>query len=133
VGYAWGEHVGELELRLEADDEPGIFAAAVAAFAELLAGEEDDGAPTDWFDVRADGGDRAALLAAWLDELVFLAEHERLVPVTVEGLTLDATGVSGRVGGHRGEPPHLVKAVTYHRLAFEPGAGGFHATAVLDV
>jgi protein-L-isoaspartate O-methyltransferase len=40
---------------------------------ELLGGDD---APTrEWFDANAEGEDRAALPAAWLEELVFLAEH----------------------------------------------------------
>jgi SHS2 domain-containing protein len=35
--------------------------------------------------------------------------------------------------GVRGDPPHLVKAATYHRLALEPGGSGWRATVVLDV
>jgi SHS2 domain-containing protein len=41
--------------------------------------------------------------------------------------------MQGRVGGRRGEPPHRVKAVTYHRLAFERRGAGWTATVVLDV
>jgi SHS2 domain-containing protein len=130
--HTWAEHVGELELHLFADDEAGIFASAVAALGELLSGEE-DGEIQEWQDVSAEGADRPALLAAWLEELVFLAEHRGLVPITVSDLRLDPTAVGGRVGGYRGRPPHLVKAVTYHRLMFERGDGGWRATLVLDV
>jgi hypothetical protein len=98
VGYRWGEHVGELELRVDAPDEHGVFAAATAALGELLGGDEPRDAG-EWFDVAAEGADPA-----------------------------------GRVGGYRADPPHLVKAVTYHRLAFAPAAaGGYEATVVLDV
>jgi len=37
------------------------------------------------------------------------------------------------VVGHRGTPPHLIKAVTLHRLVFEPDDGGWRARVVLDV
>ena len=133
MGYRWGEHVGELELRVDAPDEDGVFAAATAALGELLGGEGARGAE-EWFDVAAEGGDPAGLLAAWLEELVFLAEHDGVVPVAVAGLRVDGSSVRGRVGGYRSDPPHLVKAVTYHRLAFAPAAaGGYEATVVLDV
>jgi SHS2 domain-containing protein len=73
------------------------------------------------------------LLAAWIDELVFLAEHERVVPLVAQDVTLEPARASGRVGGYRSEPPHLVKAVTYHRLTFERREGAWQATVVLDV
>jgi len=37
------------------------------------------------------------------------------------------------VAGVLGEPPPLVKAVTYHRLAFEPSGERYVARVVLDV
>jgi len=33
----WTEHVGELELWVEAPDEPGVFTEALRALGELLA------------------------------------------------------------------------------------------------
>jgi SHS2 domain-containing protein len=127
--YGWAEHVGELELWVEAPDQAGVFAEALRALGELLAGE---GASVQHA-VTAEGDDRAVLLAAWLEELCFLAETEGFVPETVEELVLEPRRVRARVGGRRGSPPHLVKAVTYHRLSFEPVAGGWRAVAVLDV
>lgn len=132
VTYSWGEHVGELELRLAAAEEPGVFAAAVHAMGELL-GSEDGGDAEEWFEVSAAGADRAVLLAAWLEELIFLAEHHGAVPVVVEDVVLEPARIRARLGAYRGDPPHLVKAVTYHRLAFEPHADGWRATVVLDV
>jgi SHS2 domain-containing protein len=136
MGHDWAEHVGELELRVTAASEPEVFAEAALALGELLA-EEDDagpGAALEWRDVGARAPDRGALLAGWLDELVFLAETEGFVPAAVEDVVLGPGAVRTRVGGRRGSPPHLVKAVTYHRLAFEPApGGGWRAVAVLDV
>lgn len=123
--------MGELELRLEASAEEAVFATAAAALGEVLGADGDEA--EEWFDVSAEGSDRAALLAAWIDELIFLAEHERLVPLEARDIMLGPARVQGRIGGRRGEPPHLVKAVTYHRLAFERGGAGWTATVVLDV
>jgi SHS2 domain-containing protein len=77
--------------------------------------------------------DRAALLAAWLDELVYLRETEDLVPDAVERLELDGNTLAASVRAHRGQPRHLVKGATYHDLAFESVGGGSSATVVLDV
>jgi SHS2 domain-containing protein len=131
MGHAWGEHVGELELRLEAPDERSVFLAAVDAMRELL-GDDGDG-PRASFDVTAEGRERAVLLAAWIEELVFLAEHDGVVPVAVSDLVLGPASVRAQVSGYRGSPPHLVKAVTYHRLRFEADGTGWRANVVLDV
>jgi SHS2 domain-containing protein len=131
--YRWGEHVGELELALHAASERGVFGDAVRAFGELLA---DDGAPAGEprrHTVAVTGPDRAALLVGLLEELIFLAETEGFVPGELEEARIGEGALEARIGGHQGEPPHLVKAVTHHRLSFEPGAGGFTATVLLDV
>lgn len=78
-------------------------------------------------------GDRPVLLAEWLSELAFLAEVEGLVPERVTELEVGREGLEATVEGRHGEPRHVVKAVTYHRLGFAPNGDGWHATAVLDV
>jgi len=132
MSYRWVEHVGELELHVEAGDEAAVLADTVAALHELLADDDRDG-ELEWRHVQAHGRDRAGLLAAWIEELTFLAETEGFVAERIGELALDRVRVRARVGGRHGSPPHLVKAVTYHRLSFEPGGRGWRATAVLDV
>lgn len=130
--YRWVEHTGELELEILAPTEAGVFADALAALRELMA----DGPPLGeavprQLDLAA--GDRAALLAEWLSELAFVAETERLVPEELRSLSLGDGRLRAAVAARRGDPPHLVKAVTLHRLSFEPAEGGWRATVVIDV
>jgi SHS2 domain-containing protein len=133
VPYGWGEHTGELELWVTASSASEVFEEALRAVAELLGSEEGEtGAPAARL-IAIEGGDHARLLAGWLEELAFLAETEGFVPERVEELRLAPAGVSGRVVGHSGSPPHLIKAVTLHRLAFEPDGDGWRARVVLDV
>jgi protein archease len=131
VTYRWGEHVGELELHVEAATERDVFADATRAFGELLA--EEDTPVMDSRRVTASGHDRAVLLAEYLEELIFLAETEGFVPAALQELRLGDGSLEAVIGGARAAPPHLVKAVTYHRLAFERGGGGWRANALLDV
>lgn len=139
MAYRWGEHVGELELRVSAESEAGILRDAARAFGELLVEEGgeaivDPGSRTETRDVRAHGTDRALVLAAFLDELIFLAEVEGFVPEAVDDVVVTGEGASACVAGRIGSPPHLVKAVTHHALRFEPAdGGGWEASAVLDV
>ena len=128
--YGWGEHTGELELWVTASSEREVFEEAVRAMAELL---DDEGGERQSRDVAVAGADRAGLFAEWLEELAFLAETEGFVPERAEEVVLAPAGVTARVVGHRGAPPHLIKAVTLHRLAFEPDDGGWRARVVLDV
>ncbi len=141
--YRWVEHTGELELEVEADVEEAIYAQALQAIAELLGNEPDtepargpDGLAARGHavrDVAVEAPDRSRLLAEFLGELAFLAETERFVPVGLERLELEAGRLQATVRGRTGDPPHLVKAVTYHGLSFEAVDGGWRATVVLDV
>jgi SHS2 domain-containing protein len=141
--FRWAEHTGELELEIEADAEEAVYEAAVRAVSELIEDEPETGART-----RGDAGvpvdatvrrvaveapDRARLLAELLGELAFLAETEGFVPEQLERLAVDGRRLDATVRGHVGDPPHLVKAVTYHRLVFDADDGRWRATVVLDV
>jgi SHS2 domain-containing protein len=132
--YRWVDHTSELELHVEAPTEAGVLSEATTALAELLRGDAGDGGGERVTrEVTVEADDRAQLLAAWLEELVFLAETESIVPDDVRFESLDQRGLRACVEGRRGEPPHLVKAVTYHRLAFDRADAGWTATVVLDV
>lgn len=76
------DHTAELELEVQAPTEQAVFVEATAALGELLAEDPDDArdAPPARREVSAQASDRPALLAAWLEELVFLAETEGLQP-----------------------------------------------------
>ena len=127
--FRWVDHTAELELEIEASTEEGVFADALAALAELLAG---DGNETERR-VSVEAEDRPALLAAWMEELVFLAETEGFEPLAVRALELGPHSAEATVTGRLGQPPPLVKGITYHRLSFAPAGDGYRATVVLDV
>jgi protein archease len=131
VGYRWVDHTAEVELEIEAPTEASVFEDALTALAELL----DGGAAGELVtvDLSLAGSDRALLLADWLDELVFHAETERLIPCELARLELRETGLATSVRCRRGSPRPLVKGVTHHRLTFDSIDGGFRATVILDV
>lgn len=153
MGYRWVEHTSELELCIEAPSEEAVFEQALQALGALLAdgqagegdGEADGQGESEGLgqgdgddegvlrEVAVAAGDRAALLAAWLDELVYLVETEDFIPCGVERLRLEGEELTASVRARRGHPRHLVKGVTYHELSFAPGGDGFAATVVLDV
>ena len=128
--YRWVDHTAEVELEIRADSEREVFADSLAALAELL-GVDGDGDERRTIGVAAT--DRPSLLVGWLEELAFLAESEGFEPLALESLELTEGELRGVVRGRLGEPPPLVKAVTYHRLSFEPCDSGYCATVILDV
>ena len=152
--YRWVEHTGEVELEIEAPTQQGVYEEAVRAMNELL-GEEHDGgeieregaAPSAGEPARepsaVDAGarrvialeapERSRLLADFLGEVAFVAETERFLLVCIERHALDDRLLEAKLRVRIGSPPHLVKAVTYHRLAFDPVDGGWRARVVVDV
>ena len=58
---------------------------------------------------------------------------EGFVATRVIDVSLGERSISATVGGVLGEPPPLVKAVTYHRLSFERHGERYVARVVLDV
>jgi SHS2 domain-containing protein len=129
--YEWVEHTAEVELVIHAATEEAVFEEALLAFAELVA--RDPTGPPARHDVEAAAADRASLLAAWLEEFLYLAETEAFVPVRLARFDLAADRLRATVAGYRDRPAPLVKAVTYHRLAFAPAGDGYRARLVLDV
>jgi SHS2 domain-containing protein len=145
--YRWVDHTAEVELEIEAAGEREVLEEAMRALAELL-GIEATGADASAEPARrtitaepprrtitADAPDRATLLAAWIEELAFLAESEGFVATELLDLDLPSGvgSLHATVAGVLDEPPPLVKAVTYHRLAFEPAGDGYLARVILDV
>ena len=128
--HRWVEHTAELELEIDAATEAGVFVEAAEALSELLGGRA-QGEPA-LRDVKAAAPDRPALLAEWLNELVFLSE-QGFVPERVVALDLGDAGLRATVEGRAGEPRSLVKAVTYHRLRLEPEGVRWRGRVVLDV
>jgi SHS2 domain-containing protein len=129
--FRWVDHTSEVELEIEAASRQELFAEAVPAVTELLGSGDRSRPRSRDVTVRADDG--AALFAAWLEELVFLAETEGFVPEAVETLELGDVELRARVRGRRGDPAHLVKGVTYHRLEVAIVDGAWIGRVVLDV
>ena len=123
------EHTAELELELVAESAEEALEDGLNALAELLGpagGQELERV------VELEARDLPTLLALWLEELVFLADTEALVPERAE-IVLVGSSLRAVVHGRRGTPRPLVKAVTLHRLHFAPEDGRWLGRVVLDV
>ena len=134
---AWfEEHPGEITMMVRAPTLAGVFAEAGRALAGLMLRERDVRAPeTAHEDLVLEAGDRAALLVAWLNELIGRAEISSIVFTRFEVRVAEDHRVEAAI---HGVTPTLfrnpVKAATYHRLAVEPeDDGGYVATVILDV
>ena len=129
--YRWVDHTAEVELHVEAGSEAEVFSEALTALGELMSDEGT--AETASYTVSAAAPDHAALLVEWLNEVVYLAETEALVPERVERLQLEDRGVESTVAGRKAAARPLVKAATYHGLELAERDGSWRATVVFDV
>jgi SHS2 domain-containing protein len=127
--YRWVDHTGEVELVIEAWSEEEIFADALSAYRELAAGEGEPAARS----IALEAGDRADLLARWLEELIYLADAEGFVPERVVEIEVERNSLRAEVAGRAGSASPLVKAVTYHGLQFGFDGERWRAHVVLDV
>ena len=130
--YRFVDHTSELRLELEAQTEASVLAEAAVAIGDLL-GDSPPERVEVVREVQVEAGDRAALLAAWLDELVFLAETDGFVPTRVDRIQIDGGAARGVVSGYHGSPPHLIKGVTYNELELSFDGRLWHGRVVLDV
>jgi SHS2 domain-containing protein len=131
--HSFVEHTSEVELRLEAPTLAALFVQAGKALAELMLGEATGSeAVTDRVIVTAP--DRAALLAAWIDELIFRAEIRKAVFTRFDVARVDEQEIAAEIGGVA-EPvlKTAVKAATFHDLRVAEENGRWVATVVLDV
>jgi SHS2 domain-containing protein len=125
--HSFVEHTSEVELWLEAPTLAALFVQAGKALAELMLGEA-----TGSEAVTAP--DRAALLAAWIDELIFRAEIRKAVFTRFDVARVDEQEIAAEIGGVA-EPvlKTAVKAATFHDLRVAEENGRWVATVVLDV
>jgi SHS2 domain-containing protein len=97
-----------------------------------------ESAPPGYAPAERGGGIEDALVA-WLQELLFRFETQRLVPLTFDFAEAGPRRVRARVGFGRFDPKRHraateVKAVTYHELAVrEEADGAWSARFILDV
>lgn len=79
------------------------------------------------------GRDQEDLLVAFLSELVFFQEHQRIAFDRFE-LQIDESSLSGRIGGSPiQELTRPIKAITYHNLTIRKTATGLETEIVFDV
>ncbi len=83
-------------------------------------------------------GDRETLLAAWLNELLYLHETRAFVVGEWRIDRIEETALEAEVGGEGVDPArHVVlghvKAATYHELVVRPTDAGWEARVIVDV
>ncbi len=134
-GYEILEHTADVGIRARGSTLEGAFASAAEGLAELMGAWFPGQGRERPIEVRA--SDRAALLVAWIDELLFLHEAEDAI---FGGFDVDGVGddrLRARVllaaRGDRALDDVGIKAATYHRLRVESEGDAWLAQVYLDV
>jgi SHS2 domain-containing protein len=137
TGYELFEHTADVGVHAWGERPEEVFEHAASAMFSLIC----DPLTIDrieTMDVRVEAGDRELLLAAWLNELIFLFESRRILFIDFEVLELDDTHVVARVSGEPLDPSRHavcggVKAATLHQLSVRQRPEGWEGFVILDV
>jgi SHS2 domain-containing protein len=133
ASHSFEQHTGEVKVRLEAASLAELFVEAARALCDILGRPEDEKLGV-WHRTTVTGRDHEALLVAWLNELIALAEIEGRLYCDVAIDDLTGTRLDARIRGALfRETRTAVKAATLHGLRIETGPAGASATIILDV
>lgn len=136
------DHTADWAIRVRGRDLPELFVNAAYGMYSLLA--DLDSVPlSERRAVEVEGVSLEGLLVAWLNQLVYLTEMERLIfaRFAVDSLELPTSPESGSLGrlhataegGRVQEQRKYIKAVTYHGLSIRRENGRYVTEIVFDV
>jgi SHS2 domain-containing protein len=127
------DHTADWAFRVSASSQGELFVEAAQAVYQLGGIQTDpmEGSPRT---IRLQADDPEGLFISWLNELLFLVEHERIAlrGIRIEKLgdgSLTATGRPSTVTA----AGKYIKAATYSDLRIAETDGVWRATVVLDV
>jgi SHS2 domain-containing protein len=133
-GHEFVDHPSEAHILVRGRTMAEVATEAGLALASLTLGEPLPQATGAWLEIEVRSRDRVALLVDWLNELIFLGESERWMPLEFDVLEATATYVRARLrGAALPESPSLVKAATHHGATLEEVGGALEAHLLLDV
>jgi SHS2 domain-containing protein len=137
VGYELVDHTADIGVHAWGETPEQVFEEAARALFSLVCDpREIDERETVEVALEAEG--RELLLAAWLNELLYIFEARKLVLSQFEVLELGEHSLRAHVTGEPLDPDrHVlcggVKAATLHELALEKREGGWEGFVLLDV
>jgi SHS2 domain-containing protein len=135
--YRLISHTGDLGLEVRGRDLADLFEQAAWSFFNLVVDARRI-EPDEPLEVSVEAPDREALLVAWLGELLYLFETQKIVLSkfkikTLTDRTLEATAWGEPFQREKHRFKQAVKAVTYHQLRIWETGKGWRARVILDV
>jgi SHS2 domain-containing protein len=137
AGFRLLAHTADIGLEATASTREELFIVAAHGFRTLVFGASPAVAAIR-VEVSLEATDGAALLVAWLNEILCLSEMTHLVPATFEILELTGEKLLAVITGEPFDADrHVVertaKAVTYHRLVLEERESSWYARVYIDL
>jgi SHS2 domain-containing protein len=133
------DHTADVGLRIQAADLDDLFRTAAEGVMDYMVTNRCDVRELEREQLTLQADDPTALLATWLNELIFRSETQhRLYARFDVQLSSDGRSLHAEI---RGEPidrarhilDHEVKAVTHHGLALEREGSDWVAELILDI
>jgi SHS2 domain-containing protein len=131
------EHTADVGLIARGHTLEEAFCNAAAGLVDLMVDPE--GLREDvHLKVTAEAADRAGLLVAWLNELLYLLDTQGFVPRRCRVIELRDTMLAAELSGDTVDPARhavrrMVKAATYHGLSLTRTDTTWEARVILDV
>jgi SHS2 domain-containing protein len=132
AGFDELRHTADWAMRVWAPDLPGLFSVAARAMNEL-SGIKLKAKPRISRTFEAAGTDTESLLVAFLSDLVFAAEQEKLAFDTFVVILRDGRLKVAMTGAPLESLTKPIKAVTYHNLQIKNTERGYEVEIVFDV
>ncbi len=136
-GFTITEHTADVGVHAWGETEAAVFEQAARGMFSLICDPGTIGRE-ETLTVVVEAPERELLLVAWLNELLFLFESQRVLFADFEVLETGESIVRARVMGEVLDPRRHavcggVKAATYHQLRLEQTVRGWEAQIILDV
>jgi len=132
ASHTFLEQPGKLRLLLRGQSLGDLVAEGGRALGMRMCGQAKRSLSGPWLDVEIHAGGREAILATWLNRLLYLARRNRWAPVDCQVIAVSDSGLRARVRGvPLGEKPRLRKAVIRASSLVAPGGRGLQADVIL--
>ncbi len=130
------DHTADVGITAYGATREELFANAALGMLSII-GDPDTVAPKQAREVQVQASDPAALLAAFLAELLFLLEVEHFVTRRADVESVSDTEARATLHGEPIAPHHdlhtEIKAVTHHELTVEHTEHGWRGTVLFDI
>lgn len=137
AGYELVDHTADIGIRAHGRERAEVYEQAAAGMFSLIC-DPMTIRRTETVEVTAEAAKPDLLLAAWLNELLYRFEAERVLFSGFEVTELDDQHLRARVSGEPLDPRRHaicggVKAATLHQLSLQPHEDGWEGFVLLDV